>query len=199
MDETTHAFSRKVIDRAITLDFGSFFPNDFGQYFESRITNRGLTFPVRSRVTRADLAVINVDSDGEKSISFLRDINEELKNSPFEVAFRALNELLLALVCFGPTSDLELEAVWDDFLMTKILPRIEGDGAKLQLDGNSSLITRVAEICAKKFPLSWDDERPDLLRLSTSGASISVRNRSKVKLEWMQTRLASVGFTSFWP
>ena len=33
MDETTHSFSRKVIDRAVTLDFGEFFPNDFEQFF----------------------------------------------------------------------------------------------------------------------------------------------------------------------
>jgi 5-methylcytosine-specific restriction endonuclease McrBC GTP-binding regulatory subunit McrB len=37
MDETTHGFSRKVIDRALTLDFGMFFPNDFAHFLKPAI------------------------------------------------------------------------------------------------------------------------------------------------------------------
>lgn len=33
MDETTHGFSRKVIDRALSFDFGAFFPNDYHDFF----------------------------------------------------------------------------------------------------------------------------------------------------------------------
>src|SRR5690606_29802675 len=35
MDDTTHGFSRKVIDRALTFDFGEFYPNDFQKFFET--------------------------------------------------------------------------------------------------------------------------------------------------------------------
>lgn len=57
-------------------------------------------------------------------------INGVLKDSPFELAYRALNELLLAVVCFQSKDDAALQAVWDDFLMTKVLPRIDGDAEK---------------------------------------------------------------------
>lgn len=42
MDETTHGFSRKVIDRALSFDFGDFFPNDFDHFFESNVTHNAL-------------------------------------------------------------------------------------------------------------------------------------------------------------
>ena len=40
MDETTHGFSRKVIDRALTFDFGEFFPNDFDAFFGQILLER---------------------------------------------------------------------------------------------------------------------------------------------------------------
>lgn len=58
-------------------------------------------------------------------------VNAVLKNTPFELAFRALNELLLAVASSQPQDDLALKAVWDDFMMCKVLPRIEGDTDKL--------------------------------------------------------------------
>jgi len=36
MDETTHGFSRKVIDRAYTIDFGVFYPNDFAEFLRKK-------------------------------------------------------------------------------------------------------------------------------------------------------------------
>ena len=73
------------------------------------------------------------DPVGEKSIFFLSAVNNVLKNTPFELAFRALNELLLHVSSFAPGDDAELQAVWDDFLMTKVLPRIDGDEDKLRI------------------------------------------------------------------
>ncbi|SMG65866.1 restriction enzyme protein, partial [methanotrophic bacterial endosymbiont of Bathymodiolus sp.] len=98
MDETTHGFSRKVIDRAFTIDFGEFFPNDYQAYFEAETQPKTLSFPIHSQV---DLNLIaEYDPDGSKSITFLEAINSVLKGTPFELAYRALNELLIAVVCF---------------------------------------------------------------------------------------------------
>ena len=145
MDETTHGFSRKVIDRAFTIDFGVFYPNDFADYFEPTTKHKTLGFPVLSAATQDDLASIPADAGGAKSIAFLAAINTVLKTTPFELAYRALNELLLAVVCFQPKDDAELQAVWDDFLMTKVLPRIDGDAEKLGAEGESSLLTRLLD------------------------------------------------------
>ncbi len=197
MDETTHGFSRKVIDRAFTIDFGAFFPNEFDEIFDPKSQPKPLTFSRYSRANRDDLAGVAADTDGSKSIAFLKEVNDCLKATPFELAYRALNELLLAVKCFAPKDDVELSAVWDDFLMTKLLPRIEGDSEKLNFDGTDSLLTKLKSKIEDKLNLTG--QRPDLLRTSTTGGVIDIEVRSIQKLQWMQDRLAKNHFTSFWP
>jgi hypothetical protein len=200
MDETTHGFSRKVIDRAFTIDFGVFYPNDFAEFFdEDKITRpKILGFPQLSKATKSELVGVVADAGGVKSIAFLAAINAVLRGSPFELAYRALNELLLAVVCFNPKDDAELQAVWDDFLMSKVLPRIDGDGEKLNFDGTVSLLTQLRDEIDKQF-VNKAQSRPDLLREKIDGGVCAVAWRAEEKLNWMQTRLSANGFTTFWP
>jgi hypothetical protein len=202
MDETTHGFSRKVIDRALTLDFGDFFPNRFDDYFESTTKTRLLTFPRHSAAKKADLAAVTADSDGSRSIKFLSQINAVLKDTSFELAFRALNELLVSVVCHAPETDEDLQAVWDDFLMTKVLPRIEGDEDKLSKFGAESTIELLPALQAcleEQLDKTWNDKRKDLYQTKQDDSDHYVPCRSQHKLAWMQQRLEVNGFTSFWP
>lgn len=199
MDETTHGFSRKVIDRAFTIDFGVFYPNDFDAYFSPKTQAKTLSFPLLSKVTADDLSDCLADSDGSLSIGFLTAINKVLKDTPFELAYRALNELLLAVVSFAPQDARQLQAVWDDFLMSKLLPRIDGDGEKLKANENGSLLTQLSALLETQLSAIWAANRPDLLRENLDGSACEVDCRSKAKLAWMQDRLANNGFTSFWP
>jgi len=201
MDETTHGFSRKVIDRAFTLDFGEFFPNDYQHYFEPATQVKALSFSRFSQVDLELISQVKIDADAHKSIEFLESINQELKTTPFELAYRALNELLIAVVCFNPSDQQTLQAVWDDFLMTKVLPRIEGDSEKLQDDGEQSLLNKLETILAVQLNEIWNDDkkRPDLLRENISGEPLNIQCRSKKKIHWMQKRLNDNSFTSFWP
>lgn len=212
MDETTHGFSRKVIDRALSFDFGDFFPTDYKDYFESSTQNKTLSYPILSSVKVSDLPVI--DTNGEKTIGFLGAVNQVLDKTAFKLAYRALNELLLAVVSQSPTTDDDLIAVWDDFLMCKVLPRIEGDSDKL-MNGHpdSSLLQQLLSVVQAEFLnlVQTDSEtgserevviqRPDLYRVlrNQENAQILVNVRSLEKLEWMRKRLENSGFTSFWP
>lgn len=216
MDETTHGFSRKVIDRALSFDFGEFFPNDFATFFKPITESKQLNYPIYSHANKTQEKLPEKsDPKGLKSIEFLNKVNAELQGTPFELAYRALNELLLAVICTQPEDDSELQAVWDDFLMCKVLPRIEGDADKL---GDApSILQRLEDLLANEFSEIWspqlDDKgklqhpaRPDLYReyKVADGATdeekvIRIACRSKSKIQWMQQRLISPGFTSFWP
>nr|WP_241878509.1 hypothetical protein [Psychrobacter sp. PraFG1]UNK05010.1 hypothetical protein MN210_13285 [Psychrobacter sp. PraFG1] len=130
-----------------------------------------------------------------------------------------MNELLLSVISTNPTSDVELQAVWDDFLMCKVLPRIDGDHDKLMLiqqsndsnqlsaDGilSDTLLTELSTVLKRSLSEIWDqpEARPDLYRQAVSDTQsdtrIGIACRSKAKLEWMQQRLQRSGFTSFWP
>jgi len=208
MDETTHGFSRKVIDRALTIDFGQFFPNNFDQFFDPQYRPVALGYPMISSVTLDDLAPVPVDPDGARSVEFLAGINNILKGTAFELAYRALNELLLSVVCFAPPDDKTLYAVWDDFLMMKLLPRIEGDHEKLTVfqpqspddDDSQDLLASLFRHLESSMAPIWSGDRPDLLRESVNGdAEARTKCRTKEKIEWMRGRLVSHGFTSFWP
>jgi len=204
MDETTHGFSRKVIDRALSFDFGEFYPIVFADYFSPSTRNKTLSYPIWSATKTGQLP--GIDSDGQKSIAFLDAINQVLDNTPFKLAFRALNELFLAVVSAQPKNDIELNAVWDDFLMCKLLPRIEGDSDKLANESiEQSLLVKLSEILKIQLASIWDgfdgdaNARPDLFREKDDGSVITISCRSKKKIDWMQNRLTQSGFTSFWP
>ena len=209
MDETTHGFSRKVIDRALSFDFGEFFPNDFDHFFTPIVKMNALSYPIHSHANSQYLPAF--DSDGTKSIHFLNAVNTVLNDTPFKLAFRALNELLLTVMSTEPTDEGELQAVWDDFLMHKVLPRIEGDYDKLALinkatsSSEQSLLTELAKVLEQELADIWpttndtNKRRPDLYRKNEDDSTLYITCRSKAKLAWMQQRLERSGFTSFWP
>lgn len=212
MDETTHGFSRKVIDRALSFDFGAFFPNDYNDFFTPTSCNKRLSYPIWSNASKADLAD-TFDADGTKTVAFLSAVNAVLKNTPFELAFRALNELLLAVASSQPQDALTLKAVWDDFMMCKVLPRIEGDTDKLTTSNRKDLLEELSDVLSDQLAPIWlasdtdeANQRPDLYRekIVADGATdeekvLRIPCRSKAKLQWMSERLASATFTSFWP
>lgn len=211
MDETTHGFSRKVIDRALSFDFGAFFPNDYHDFFTPSSCNKRLSYPIWSNASKADLAD-TFDADGTKTVAFLSAVNAVLKNTPFELAFRALNELLLAVASSQPQDDLTLKAVWDDFMMCKVLPRIEGDTDKLTTSEGKALLVELSTVLAVQLAPIWQveqgdkNQRPDLYREKIVADGVPdeekilfIPCRSKAKLKWMSDRLASATFTSFWP
>lgn len=222
MDETTHGFSRKVIDRALSFDFGNFFPNNYDEFFTSPNINKSLSYPTGSQATQDDL-VSTIDSEGSKTVAFLTSINAVLKNTPFELAYRALNELLLSVISSQPKDGVTLQAVWDDFMMCKVLPRIEGDSDKLFVAGvsnaeDATLLQHLETVLQQELSLIWNETegssnaRPDLYReRKVADAQIDkepgpdadkiirINCRTKDKLNWMTQRLEVSTFTSFWP
>ena len=218
MDETTHGFSRKVLDRALSFDFGDFFPNIFESYFSPTTDPTTLSYPIWSNASvELDALSTTFDQDGSKSVGFLSEVNKTLDGSYFKIAYRSLNDLLLSVIAFQPKSEKELQAVWDDFVMCKILPRIEGDFDKLVIHNNVAdthitILSELKILLALKLSTIWDGvSRPDLYRkpisiesllgsdTSTNSDVILIPCRSKYKISWMENRLTNTSFTSYWP
>jgi hypothetical protein len=204
MDETTHGFSRKVIDRAISIDFGEFFPNEYSRFFAGQAIPKVLTYGIMTQASIENCGS-KADPDCSKSIEFLESVNDVLRNTPFELAYRALNELLLHVGMFAPESAEKLQAIWDDFLMTKVLPRIDGDEDKLRIpdsDGSANLLSKLESVLKSRLDLIWAEDkiRIDLLRENSDGTDITdVACRSRKKISWMNQRLTTNTFTSYWP
>ena len=93
-----------------------------------------------------------------------------------------------------------MQAVWDDFLMQKVLPRIEGDADKLQQNAQDNLLTRLQQVLETRLGEIWDEDRrrTDFYRVQND-QPMQIPCRSRHKIRWMLDRLESSGFTSFWP
>lgn len=191
MDETTHAFSRKVLDRALSFDFSEFYPNDFSAFFEPTAKPKQLSYPIYSQLKREQIK----PDFAQKSIDFLTALNQAFEHTPFKLGFRALNELLLSVQSFQVKTDVELQAVWDDFVMMKVLPRLEGDEVKI-----GDLFDKIDTLLKIQLGEIWDNSRPDLWRepVGENGTSLEIPCRTRAKLTDMKRLLATRGIVSFW-
>lgn len=220
MDETTHGFSRKVLDRAFSIDFSKFFPNEFDLMFQdSNLQIKQLSYPILSHLMVEGSYLGNKFDQDNLSVlitakDFLKSLNEKVLNStPFEVGYRALDQLLLMVEYWyeGDANSLStdedkkwLASVFDEFIMTKILPRIEGDMDKLAVDdheGESNILIVLLNFLTNHevFQVITDKEstRFDFFR-EDGDKPIQISCRSIDKVKWMNRRLEKSGYTNFW-
>lgn len=189
MDETTFSFSRKVLDRAMTIEM-----NEVDLY--GGLTDRHEVIGKLGNNELVGTAVEGVDVYGDNkdvcdtAISYLAKLNDILEGTPFKVAYRTRNEFLLYVVNNLPYNkdkdgnDLPqgyvIARALDEITSMKILSRIEGDDTKVK----ESLLDNLMD--AIKDGLS-----------EISGEENPVESVSIAKLKEMKNRLSS-GYTSFW-
>ena len=195
MDDTTNSFSRKVIDRAMTFET---VVGKFGdEYFNSDVALNYVKNPLKGELFLSDEVratqmidegrFILTKEEQTKILNFINDINEDLDGSPFKISYRILNETILLYrskkriaeimkeeggLADGVVFKTDLNTIFDDILMQKVLPRIEGDYEK----------------CSK------------CLNKLSSRADNNEWRKSYDKIEFMIKRFGSdrSGFTSFW-
>lgn len=189
MDETTFSFSRKVLDRAMTIEMNDVdLHGGLTKHHES-IGKLGNIELVGSAVEGVD--VYNGYTDVcDIALGYLQKVNDVLEGTPFKVAYRTRNEFLLYVVNNLPYckdengNDLEqgyiIARALDEITSMKVLSRIEGDDTKVSdelLDNLSKAIE-------------------DGLK-TVSGEENTVKSISLAKLKEMKAKLVS-GYTSFW-
>lgn len=110
------------------------------------------------------------------------------------------------VACLMPQTLAELQAVWDDFLMMKVLPRIEGDMARLghfpgmstdYQDAERTLLTELESIIREQLAQVIQSGRLNHWIESETPQSTPCKSLEKVR--WMNRRLTTSGFTTFWP
>ena len=196
MDETTFSFSRKVLDRAMTIEMNEvdLYGGLDSQYEKIGKLETGNL--IGTAVEGVDVYQDNKDVC-DMALKYLEAVNTELEGTPFKVAYRTRNEFLLYVVNNLPYNkdqdgnDLEQNFViaraLDEITSMKILSRIEGDETKIGklLDKLSATIAdQLKVVSEKEYSAKKDDGE-------------KVYSVSLAKLEEMKKRLES-GYTSFW-
>lgn len=189
MDETTFSFSRKVLDRAMTIEM-----NEVNLYggLEERYEYIGKLCSddfIGTAVEGVDVYADNKDVC-DKALSYLKSVNGVLEGTPFKVAYRTRNEFLLYVVNNLPydtdengnklTQDYVIARALDEITNMKILPRIEGDDTKVK----DELLDELAIAIKEGLKALTGDEQ-------------QVKSLSLTKLDEMKKRLQS-GYTSYW-
>jgi hypothetical protein len=188
MDETTHQFSRKVIDRAMTIEMNigegtAPFQQFFDGYQELGYRENPLpaelflpTVTSADEALRKKLKAEDAEFLKQNVPTLLNDLNTALNNTPFKVAYRVQNELVLYFAALrqdypDKLAEELLRQAMDDILMMKVLPRIQGDEDMLEIPLKS----------VAKFTDSHN------------------YSRASEKIKEMNGRLEPQHFTSFWP
>lgn len=194
MDDTTYQFSRKVIDRAMTIEmnggklsqmFGN--SNSLKYRSDEDVVKLGM---FKAPYINADEVIERYQSQAQiikKELpEKLEAVNTALKDTPFQVSYRVLNELVIYLGALMDEATAKGEAIDDDALsalidqamdqitLMKILPRIEGDEDMFRRSGGTNVLKTLQSL----FPEDSDSYR---------------------KLKEMADRLDRTGFTRFWP
>ena len=196
MDDTTYQFSRKVIDRAMTIEMNEVNLNDmfdiekpdalsyredvvdkgwfFAPFAQSNNVLQQMNNDERELLTEKIKTTIGqTDADGTTTPDSLEAI---LGKTPFRIAYRVVNELILhfyALRCWE-NKETEFEELYnkalDNILMMKVLPRIEG---------NEDLVKEPLAQLATWTEVAYP--------------------KANAKIIEMRERLELSHFTSFWP
>lgn len=173
MDETTHSFSRKVLDRAMTFEMNDIDLNagleEFNidwDYPQNYISGK----EVIGKFTAGN-EVVNQFSESKLVIEYLQKINDQLEGTPFKIAYRVRDEFLI--YCYYASQN-KLDTNWlnialDEMISMKILSRIEGDDIK-----TGDVLKNLLNILTEDF------------------------TKSKSKLKEMDNRLQKSGYTSYW-
>lgn len=184
MDETTFSFSRKVLDRAMTIEM-----NEVDLH-------GGLERGAGNEIGYIGNSIIGDAAEGcdiyednrdlcDQVLDYLEQVNAILEGTPFKIAYRTRNEFLMYAINRKKLD--EKSQLWqslDEMTSMKILSRIEGDEERTKkvLDSLKALV----------------DEQIVAQMPTDAGETPALQSISAAKIEEMQKKLQTTGFTSYW-
>lgn len=181
MDETTFSFSRKVLDRAMSIEMNEV---DYDGFIEGR-TEYNIPRLVESNALLVNRPVsaqaVKDEIEAHTVMDFLKGVNELLDGTPFKLGYRAANEAVLYVAADKAIGADNIKAALDDFTLMKILSRIEGDDSKLVTKDGDKLL----------------DKLYDLLKQDDLFGTLA-NSKSLAKLDSMRNTLKRDHFVSFW-
>jgi hypothetical protein len=187
MDETTHPFSKKVLDRANTIEFNRV-QLDHLDFLRDLPTVAPLSVGQELFAARY-LHLKDVYADYPKLVEDatkqLVEINRILEPLGAHIGYRVRDEICFYLAYNEEGKLMEFDKAFDYCLMQKMLPRLSGSDARLE-----RALKQLFVLCAG-FELDGDYS-------GVLDVSYARYPKSAEKIWQMLRRLEDDGFTSFW-
>ncbi|MDF9611007.1 DUF3578 domain-containing protein [Bacillus cereus] len=184
MDETTHPLSKKVLDRANTIEFNTVNLDYFN--FLMDIEEKEAEVVSNSSLATKYLHLKECFKENEDLVrdisTILIEINKTLESVGAQVGYRIRDEICFYMAYNEQGKLLSFDEALDYQIYQKILPRLAGS------DG------RTEEVLKQLYVLCVNEEYDS----GNNDASYAKYPRSANKLSHMLRRFEYDGFTSFW-
>lgn len=188
MDETTHPFSKKVLDRANTIEFNDVNLNNLSflkdiEEIESERVNQGI-------LAAKYLHLKDLYKDKPDLVARISDelttINQYLEKTQAHIGYRVRDEICFYLAYNEEVEYFTVKQAMDYCILQKVLPRISGSDSRVD-----ELLKMLYQYFTNRV---YDEELEDFIEdLETANYPQSAK-----KVLEMLRRLEEDGFTSFW-
>ncbi len=205
MDESAHGFSRKVLDRAFTLELSEI---DLHQWAEIAAAPPTARWPLSAWCPGAPHLARRATGDErttrDRVVDVLVQANAILTQAQLQVGYRTRDEIALFMLHAADVNDSfvtregkEVDPL-DLALLMKILPRIAGGSAPIR-----QVVIGLLGLATHGKALDSDQEAQDVASSwQASGRPAAIAGarfpRTAARLCLMWDRLVAEGFTSYW-
>lgn len=197
MDETTFPFSRKVLDRANTIEFSYV---DLMPKFDESRHDMPQALNLDNMFLKTEYLLLSQCANESETVNEycleLQKVNRILGEANAHFGYRVRDEIVFYLLNDKKHGLLAENEAMDNELLQKILPRIQGSSASVK-----TMLCELFKFCAGDYDgyQVQSDNISDKMRkvLKITDSKIKYR-RSAEKLELMVRRFEEDGFTSYW-
>lgn len=195
MDETTFPFSKKVLDRANTIEF-SYVDLDI----RTESTEKQRPVILHNSFLRSEYLLLEdcmkYEEQIMETITILKEINRKLQSANLNFGYRIRDEICFYVIYNHIHSLLYFNQAMDNAILQKILPRIQGSSSSIK----RSLIS-MFKICINNSAqiLSYENAgvSEEMFEYINEHTNIPYK-KSAEKIAFMMRRFEEDGFTSYW-
>lgn len=194
MDETTFPFSKKVLDRANTIEFSYV---DLVPDFSERLETTEIQ-PCRNNFLKTDYLTLMSDiaiEDRKFVVDIcaeLQDINKILQSAQAHVGYRVRDEIVFYMLNNKKADLLDKDLAFDNEIMQKILPRVQGSSESIK-----DMLCELYKKCAGDYTGLSQASVSEQMQAYIETKDCKYR-KSAEKICYMMRRFEEDGFTSYW-
>ncbi|MGN1198055.1 MAG: McrB family protein, partial [Acetatifactor sp.] len=194
MDETTFPFSKKVLDRANTIEFSyvGLVPDfsEIPEVVEAQTCGNNLL------KTEYITLMSDVDEEDRQFVTDicveLQEINKILQSAQAHVGYRVRDEIVFYMLNNKKAELLDKDLAFDNEIMQKILPRIQGSSTSIK-----EMLCELFKKCAGDYTGLSQASVSEQMQAYIETKDCKYR-KSAEKICYMMRRFEEDGFTSYW-
>lgn len=194
MDETTFPFSKKVLDRANTIEFSYV---DLDVHFSE--FEEGKAVPLSNDFLKSEFLILEECKDYHEGINriilVLKQVNEALRKANLHFGYRVRDEICFYMLYNEANSLMSFDEAMDYQILQKVLPRIQGSSAYIK-----RLLLELFEICIDNNTktINYQDSGINEELFKYLESNPAKYKQSAYKIVFMLRRFEEDGFTSYW-